>query len=338
MIIKEFQLNEKINPDLFQSFLIYGPNEGLVRENIDIVYQNFSDGNDCEKINLIGKQIDEDISVLNNELSSISMFCSKKFILLESVKDKHKDVLENIINKNFINVCMVIKLDNLSKSSKIRKLYEASKFHYSLACYEDDLKSLSSLIEKFQKENDILFNTEVKNYLKQILSNDRSVIKNELEKILLASNGHEVSLDKIKLILDDNISTNLQKVNTSIMFGKTKDSSRFLARLFSEGIAPIVILKSLGNYLNRIRKTQIELRKGKSFEEAINVLKPPVFWKEKSDFQRHCSQWPPDIIENKISELLNTEMKCMKNASIAKEHCEMTILGIAHNGKKYLKN
>ena len=39
MIIKDYQLTNSINSESFQSFLVYGPNEGLIRENIDIIYE-----------------------------------------------------------------------------------------------------------------------------------------------------------------------------------------------------------------------------------------------------------------------------------------------------------
>ena len=97
MIIKNYQLIKSINSDSFQSFLIYGPNEGLIRENIDIVFKNFSKDTDCEKINVNGKQLDESISFLNDEISTISLFGEKKFIILESLKEKHASIIEDAL-------------------------------------------------------------------------------------------------------------------------------------------------------------------------------------------------------------------------------------------------
>ena len=71
---KDYQLINSINSESFQSFLIYGSNEGLVRENIDIILKNFSGGTECEKVNINGKQLDESISLLNDEISTISLF------------------------------------------------------------------------------------------------------------------------------------------------------------------------------------------------------------------------------------------------------------------------
>ena len=340
MIIKDFQLINSINSKSFQSFLLYGPNEGLIRENIDTIYKIFSKGMDCEKININGKQLDESISILNDEISTISLFSEKKFIVLESAKEKHASIIEDSLSLDFKDTCMVVKQDNLTKSSNIRKLYEKSKTHFSLACYDDDIKVLSSLLEKFQKEHNITFDSDVKSFLLNNLSNDRMVIKNELEKILLSLSKKDriVDIEKLRFILHDSANTNFQQINNSILFGNIKKGSKSLEKLFNLGTSPVAILKSFNNYIMRIRLTQVELSKGKSFDEAIKILRPPVFWKEKSDFKRHCLMWPANVIENIINEVLSSEIKCMTNNIIAKEQCEKTLFGISSTAKHFSNN
>ena len=340
MIIKDYQLINSINSELFQSFLIYGPNEGLIRENIDVVYKYFSKGTDCEKININSKQLDESISILNDEISTISLFSEKKFIVLDSPKEKHVSIIEDSLSLDFKNTCMVVKQGNLTKSSSIRKLYETSKDHFSFACYDDDIKALSLLLEKFQKEHNIKFDGDVKSFLLSNLSNDRMIIKNELEKILLSLSKDDqiIDIEKLRYILYDSSHTDLQQINNSILFGNIEKGSKSLEKLFNLGTNPIAILKSFNNYILRIRLTQVELSKGKQFDEAIKVLRPPVFWKEKSDFKRHCLMWPANVIENIIKEVLSSEIKCMTNNLIAKEQCEKTLLEISSNAKRYSRN
>ena len=340
MIIKDFQLINSISTETFQSFLLYGPNEGLIRENIDIIYKNFSKGIECEKINIDGKQLDENASILNDEISTISLFSERKFIILESAKEKHASIIEDSLSLDIINVCMVVKQDNLTKSSSIRKLYENSKNHFCLACYDDDIKVLSSLLEKFQKTHNITFDSDVKSFLLNNLSNDRMVIKNELEKILLSlsKDDRKVDIEKLRYILHDSAHTDFQQINNSILFGNSEKGSKSLEKLFNLGTNPVAILKSFNNYIMRIRLTQVELSKGKQFDEAIKVLRPPVFWKEKSDFKRHCLMWPANVIENIINEVLNSEIKCMTSNIIAKEQCEKTLFEISSTAKRFSRN
>tara|TARA_Y100001970_G_C14120323_1_gene795895 strand:+ start:50 stop:1072 length:1023 start_codon:yes stop_codon:yes gene_type:complete len=340
MIIKDYQLINSIDSEFFQSFLIYGPNEGLIRENIDVIYKNFSKGTECEKVNINGKQLDESISLLNDEISAISLFSKKKFIILDSVKEKHASIIEGALSLDFKNTCMVVKQDNLTKSSNIRKLYETSKNHFCLACYDDDIKVLSSLLEKFQNEHKITFDRDAKSFLLNNLSNDRMVIKNELEKVLLSlsNDNRKIDIEKLRYILHDSSYTDFQQINNYILFGNIEKGSRSIEKLFNIGTSPVAILKSFNNYIMRIRLTQVELSKGKHFDEAIKVLRPPVFWKEKSDFKYHCSIWPANVIENIINDVLSSEIKCMTNNIIAKEQCEQTLFKISSTAKHFSRN
>ena len=166
------------------------------------------------------------------------------------------------------------------------------------------------------------------------------IIKNELEKILLSlsKDDRKLDIEKIRYILHDSAHTNFQQINNSILFGNIEKGSKSLEKLFNLGTNPVAILKSFNNYIMRIRLTQVELSKGKQFDEAIKVLKPPVFWKEKSDFKRHCLMWPANVIENIINEVLSSEIKCMTNNIIAREQCEKTLFGISSAAKRFLRN
>ena len=118
------------------------------------------------------------------------------------------------------------------------------------------------------------------------------------------------------------------------MFGNTEKSSKLINRLLLEGTSPISIIRSITNYLIRIKNTQVEMKKGIRFEEAIKILKPPVFWKEKDDFQKHCANWSSSRIDYSLSSLIDTEVKCKLDSKLAKLHCEKSIARIAQIGKK----
>ena len=54
---------------------------------------------DYEKINLSGKDLDNDPQALNDITRTVSMFFNNKVIIADSIKDKHLNIIEeNIIN------------------------------------------------------------------------------------------------------------------------------------------------------------------------------------------------------------------------------------------------
>ena len=73
MIIKEFQLNEVIKKSSYPRFILFfGPNEGLIRENIMKISKSFKENIETDEITINGKSLDENHSLLNEEIRSFS--------------------------------------------------------------------------------------------------------------------------------------------------------------------------------------------------------------------------------------------------------------------------
>ena len=318
-------------------FLVYGPNEGLVRNIVRSLSSIFKNNESADEIVLTAKIIDEEPNKLMDEIQTFSMFSNKKIICIDMIKDKHSKIIEDIQNVEFKNVILILKSDNLTKSSKLRKIFDSSKSIFSIPCYEDDTRSIINLVQNFINDSNLNIDREIKNYLVQFLSNDRSLNENELEKIYLYQKDRKknLTLEEVKVILNDSASTSLNKVNESIMYGKTKTASKIINKVFSEGTNSIAIIRSLINYMIRIQQTKIEIKKQKSFEEAIKILKPPLFWKDKDHFENHCKAWPLQDIEKNLNLLLNAEYKCKSESFLSPIICEKYILNIANQGKKY---
>ncbi len=341
MIIKDFQIEKIVNKNKgFLPFLIYGPNEGLIRDHIKKIKSEYLSNVDFEEISITGKSLDLNPDILQTSANSISMFNSYKLIILETIKDKNISGLVDVINSAPAQTMLIVKADNLKKTSKLRKLFESNELCYALACYEDDAKSMMRLIDNFTKENNISVNRDIKSYLMQTLSTDRMISFNELQKISLFYTNAETApnLEEIKNLLNDASSNNLQKMNESVMYGNTAKSSNIISKLLSEGNNPISILRSLINYLKRLQKVKVEMKKGSDFDSAIKFLRPPLFWKEKDNFQQHCIRWPLNKIESNLSQLLDAEIDCKSNSKLSSILCERSILTICHEGKQHFQN
>ena len=337
MIIKSHQIKNIIHKNhKFFVFLIYGPNEGLIRETIINIKQEYSSFGNYDEIIINDKNLKDDKSFLHNSIFTNSLFFENKIILIENLKDSNWSEVEDIINRTPDNTAILLKNDNLSKSSKIRKFFETSQICFSVACYEDDTRDVMRNIDKFMLENKININRDVKNFLLNSLSSDRMISNQELEKIAILYSGSEnkIDLESIKEIFNDSSSNNLGIMNKFVMFGNTEKSSKLINRLLLEGTSPISIIRSITNYLIRIKNTQVEMKKGSRFEEAIKILRPPVFWKEKDDFQKHCANWSSSNVDYSLSNLMDTEVECKLNSKLAKLYCEKSIAKIALIGKK----
>jgi DNA polymerase-3 subunit delta len=340
MLIKENQLLQKFKEQNinYVPLLLYGPNEGLMRENYTKLKDVFNQTN-FEEINLIGKAISEQPEILIDEIKTISMFNDHKIITIDQPLDKNVETFEEAFQILPKNTLVIVLANNLKKTSKIRKFFESSKNFLACANYEDDLRSNSQQIHALEKNIGKALNKDIKNYLNQNLSSDRMISNHEVEKIILLyyENDTTPKLEEIKFIFNDNSDLGLNKISQLTFSGQPNKVSINLNRIFAEGVNPVAVIRTMLNYVQRIQITQIALKKTNDFESAIKSLKPPVFWKDKDSFKLHCKKWPINETVLNFNLLVNTELSCKADYNLTNILCERALINIAVRGQKYFQ-
>ena len=335
LLIQKFK-EQKIN---YSPILIYGPNEGLVRENFLKIKEIFNQNN-AEEVCFSGKLINDQPEILVDEVQTISMFNEQKIITIEQPIDKNIDLFESVFKELPDQTLIIVIANNLTKNSKIRKFFEKSDNYFSCANYEDDFKSNSQQIQNLEKSINKNLHKDIKHYLNQNLSSDRMISKNEIDKIILlyAENDQIPELEHIKLIFNDNADLGLNKISQLIFSGQPNRVSINLNKIFDEGVNPVAIIRVMLNYVQRIQTTQIALKKNNDFDSAIKSLKPPVFWKDKDNFKLHCKKWPIKETVLNFNLLVDTELNCKSDYNLTNILCERALLNIAVRGQKYFSN
>ncbi len=340
MIIKENQILNLFEngSDTCQPILLYGPNEGLVRENILKIKRLFKRKN-TEEITFTGRSISDEPFIFSDEIQTMSMFNEKKIIFVEQPIDKNIELFESNFTELPSGILIVVIANNLSKTSKIRKFFENSKDYFSCANYADDLKTNSKQIHELEKSINKVFDKDIKNYLNQNLSSDRMISKNEIDKIILlyANTDEEPRLEKIQTIFNDSADLGLNKISQLVFSGDASGVSIFLNKIFAEGVNSVAIIRTMLSYVQRIENTQIALKKTNDFDSAIRGLKPPVFWKDKDLFKLHCKKWPINETILNFNLLVDTELKCKSNYALTNILCERALIKIASKGSKYFQ-
>ena len=340
MILKEHELFISLNSSgiKYQPILLYGSNEGLIRDNLLKIRKIFNEGN-AEEIFFTGKTLSEQSNLLIDEIQTVSMFNEKKIICIEHPLDRNVELFQECFAKLSDNILIIVVANSLNKSSKIRKIFEGSSDYLCCANYDDDFKTNSKQIYELEKAINKVLDKDTKNYLNQNLSTDRMISKNEIDKLILLYSGNEKipKLNDIQKIFNDNSQLELNKIPQIVFSGNPKKVSMFLKKIFAQGINPVTILRTMLNYVQRIEVTQIALKKTNSFDDAIKVLKPPVFWKDKDIFQLHCKKWPIKETTNNFNILLNAELRCKSDFALTNILCERALLKIASKGKIYFQ-
>ena len=308
MIYKTFEL-KKI-PDNAGFFLLYGKNEGLKTECVNQILEK----NDGKVFNYEEKQIkDETESFYENVLSS-SLFESNKVIIINRASDKIFEIIQDLNNRNLINIKIIVNAGILETRSKLRSLFEKNKDLVCIPTYPDNNETLSKLTTIFFKKENIAISQQNINIIVDKCNGDRNNLNNELNKIKsYILNKKKISAQEILRLI--NLTENFE-VSELIDNCLAKNNNKTINILSENNYSSddcIIILRTFLSKTKRMLKLAIELEKNKDINKTINSAKPPIFWKDKEIVKSQLNKWKTKKIKELIKNINDVELEIKKN-------------------------
>tara|TARA_B100001057_G_scaffold301135_1_gene301333 strand:+ start:494 stop:1480 length:987 start_codon:yes stop_codon:yes gene_type:complete len=313
MIIKSFEIDKKKldNQDLF---LIYGENEGLKKEIIQVIKKKFKG----EIENYDEAQILNNNELFYEKIFNQSLFDKEKIIIINRCSEKIYELTENIIEKEISDIKFILNANILEKKSKLRNLFEKDKKLIVIPTYKDASITLVEIAKKFFYNYKISISQETINLLVSRCNGDRGNLKSELDKILIyIKDKKSINLEEIYKLtnLAENFSINeLVDVSLSKNFQKTSEILNESNYKSEDGILILrIFLQKAKRLFNLYEKQNGSL----SYDSLINDYKPPIFWKDKPIVKKHLENWSKSKIKNLITNINKTEIFLKKNNSIS---------------------
>ena len=312
MIIKSFEL-EKIKSFKSNFHLIYGNNEGIKEDIINNIYLKDFNGEilKYDEQEIINNKEDFFSNIFTN-----SLFEMNKLIIISRGSDKLTSFLIEILEKEIADVKIIIKCSNLEKKSKLRSLFEKEKTVICTPVYEDDIRSLNSVIQNFLREGKFNLSQEIKNILIERSKGDRINLKNELSKLknLAVSRKTLSTEDVLKL---SNLAENYSvfELSDNYLAKNSKKVSNILNENNYSSEDCILIIRTILNKFKRLLKIRNEVDNNISIDQVISNFKPPIFWKEKDILKKQAQSWSTDEVKEMIYKVNDLEASVKKNSA-----------------------
>ena len=311
MIIKSFELS-KFKETNFKIFLFYGKNEGLKKE---LINKNFLENfvgtiNKYEEADFIGN-----LDNITNELLTKSLFETSKIIIISRVGDKILKFIEEISEKNLVDVKIILKTGTLEKRSKLRSYFEKNKRLVVVPFYEDGENELFSIVVNFINKHNIKISRESINLLVSRASGDRENLNIELEKILSYSlSKKNINFETVQTLtnLAENYGVN-ELADSYLSKNKKKIAKILNENNYSEEDC-VLILRTILNKSKRLMYIIENMNLSKNIDEVLSSIKPPVFWKEKENVKKQAITWDLEDLKKKIYEINEVETLVKTNS------------------------
>ena len=312
MIFKSYLLEKNIDQLLNCTvFLFYGDNEGLKK----VFKESLKKKSQTKTLLLFQEDIIKNQDLLLNEVFNKSLFNEKKTIFIEQVDDKILKIVENFEKLEDVEIFLFASA--LNKKSKLRSFFEKSKIFGISPCYEDNVITIRKIIqEKLRKFQGLT--PEIIDYIIQNTGLNRYKIINEIKKIETYFNNNKIEANKLDDLLNLGSSDDFNQLKDEALNGNQNKTNKLISDTVLEDEKSIYYL----NIINQRALDLLKILRGQkniyNVEQAINDLKPPVFWKDKPNFIIQLKKWNQKKLKNILSKVFELELKIKTNSSINK--------------------
>ncbi|HVJ53657.1 MAG TPA: DNA polymerase III subunit delta [Aliidongia sp.] len=301
-------------PASIAAILLFGPDDGLVRERADQLCQAVlgpAKDDPFRLAVLTGDVLRQDPARLADEAASIGLFGGKRVVRVREAGDALSKTLQFVLERAAGDSLILIEAGDLGRSSSLRKLAEAAPNAAAIACYADGPRELATLIREMMGQHNISIGEEAVSYLVQNLGENRLVSRQELEKlILLAGDGGRIGLDEAIASVGDSSVLAIEDVIYDSLDGDAGAVETALSRLFLEGQAAVTILRAAQRHAQKLHLAASLVAKGTAIDAVVNGMRPPIFFKYTDRFRGQLGAWPPERAQRLLKLLLQAELDC----------------------------
>tara|TARA_X000001036_G_scaffold361604_1_gene344964 strand:+ start:952 stop:1941 length:990 start_codon:yes stop_codon:yes gene_type:complete len=312
MIYKSYIIEQNISSLLNNFVLIYGENLGLKDE---LKKKIKTHNKNSEIITFDQEEILKNIDSFFNEIYNVSLFGEKKIYIINHANDKILNIIQELQEKSKEHKFYFFS-EVLDKKSKLRNFFEKSKNNGVVPCYNDNELSIKNIIQNRLKG----FKGLSSENLNLIISNcglDRIKLKNELFKISTFFKEKQINNKELELLLNEEENNDFNLLKDEALNGNKIKTNKLLSNTLFEPEKNIFYLNIINQRLSKLNQVFLN-SVDTSIENAINMIKPPIFWKDKPTITIQAKKWNNQKIRKILEKTYKLEIEIKSNSFINK--------------------
>ena len=310
MIFKSLLVEENIEILKNNLVLIYGENLGLIN---DLKKKILEKRPESKILKFNQDEILKKENVFFDEIMNKSLFEHKKIFFIDNVNDKFLKLAEQILslqNENSFYLYSGI----LEKKSKLRNFFEKEKKTDIVPCYQDNEITLKKIISRNLKNYSGL-NASIINLIIESCGNDRTKIKNELNKINTYFDSSPLNYENLSKLINIKENDDFNFIRDFAISGNKEKTGEFLDNTILETDKTSYYLSNLNLRLLKLKEV---VKSEKNLEQTINEIRPPIFWKDKPTFLLQAKVWDTRKLNLAIDKTFDAEIKLKTRSNINK--------------------
>jgi len=312
--------------------LVHGPDTGLVSERARAVATAFAkrEGGDAEVIRIEETDLDGDPDRLVVELKTIPMFGGGKVVRTTAGRKINAAMFKDLFAGGAPTAGLICEAGNLKASDALRKLFESTPWAAAVPCYADGERDLAGLVRDMIQNAGLTINKDASDVLTARLGADRALSRGEIEKLILYCAGRTtVTIEDIEAIVGDATDAGLEQIAVSAASGEPGEVVTEFDRAVSAGENPQAIILVALRYFQRLHRVRATIDAGKSADEALRSLRPPLHFKLRGAVTAQCRMWTTASLAEALQRINDTAQQARLNGSMDAILAERVLFNLA---------
>ena len=309
--------------------LIYGPDEGLVRERVERVIRTVLDDprDPFRASELSVDAVRAEPARLVDEAQSLCLLGGRRVVRLRQASDQATAACRALLARPRIEALVVLDAGELAASSTLRRLIESADNAAAIPCYRDEGRDLAAFVDQELAARHLALEADARAHLLEHVGADRALTRAELDKLALylddlpAQGPRRVALDDVVAVVGDSAAIGLDDLVHSVALGRLAALERCLERLLGEGEQPVRLVRAQANHFVRLRRLAAEIERGAPPAQAIDRVRPPIHFRRKSDVHAELRRWSSRQAADVLGRLLEAEIACKTTGMPARVLC-----------------
>ena len=299
--------------------LLYGDDTGLIRERSHAIVRAVAGSLD-DPFRVANLERDA-ITRLPIEATALAMTGGRFVVRVREVTDAALAAVQAVLG-GLGDALVVLEAPNLSTRSRLRSTIEAAPGGAAIGCYPEEGRALENTIRTCLGEHEVRVDTDALHWLAFQLGADRAMTRQELEKLALyVGVGGTLDLRAAEACAGNTASVSLDDALFAMTAGDPIGMDRALDGTLAGGVAPAAIIRAGLGHVQRLHRSKLAIASGRSIEETLRALRPPLFWRREPEFRLALSRWSDAGVEWTMRQLAAAERACRSTGLPAEAIC-----------------
>jgi len=313
--LKNFDVvSHQIKSDKLYGIMFYGSEKGLIDYCILQVQKIL--GLPVRKI-----AYSEDLA-LAETLNALSFFSTKEIIIITGANGNLVKEITQTLKEQTYNFPIFI-ADDLAPS--LKQLFQKHANLALIPCYPESATDLLLVVKRYLAGK--ATESQALEYLCANLNSDRQFLYSELDKLLIYCNDkNQISLEDVDKAIVPMRNVSLDQLIISFVKGDIKNYLTDIQHLLHNNVPEMLIIRSLVKYYTNLYTVKLHTKAGISMDEAMKLLKPPIFFMYVKHFKEFVATLNYTSIFNALKLLMAAEVKLKSTGANAKNIFENLLL------------